>query len=357
MEADMAGYRARSSHVGRWALAAAITVAGCSGSGDDTGATDSTSSTPVGTVAVETTIDALSQLGESLAPEQGELLCGPVFESWFGGDDPMLGTLMTTSAAASLATHPYVNGVYGLAGRGLDCFITESDPTGAVVNVAEVVFGIVDTVPTVTDVVWHEVTTMPEDVLTRFSATPPIYTPSQVSTGGGESEPTPDAPTVDALAADEVAGLQADCVYRAAVAACDRLESEGLGADTNYGLGNSLTQAPDDLLGEDCAAYLALACLELESRYPTTADDVGVIDVFVAAVLAADADTASLYATAPVVAELTLIGGPFGPSDEVEVPGTQDVGDGRFQFIVAPTVFATCYVGGGLVRYCQWSAD
>ncbi len=63
---------------------------------------------------------------------------------------------------------------------------------------------------------------------------------------------------------------QLDCVYGGQADACFVLELAGYG-DRNYGLGNSLTQAPTEFLRDDCANLTgtgpgALACAELATR-------------------------------------------------------------------------------------------
>lgn len=59
---------------------------------------------------------------------------------------------------------------------------------------------------------------------------------------------------------------QLACVYQGDTNACDLLETFGLPASDNYGLGNSYSQAPDAVLSEDCEAGDLLACAELASR-------------------------------------------------------------------------------------------
>lgn len=59
---------------------------------------------------------------------------------------------------------------------------------------------------------------------------------------------------------------QISCVYEGIADACDLLTTFGYPAEGNYGLGNSLTQAPDAVLDADCQAGDALACAEQVSR-------------------------------------------------------------------------------------------
>jgi hypothetical protein len=59
---------------------------------------------------------------------------------------------------------------------------------------------------------------------------------------------------------------QISCVYEGIGDACDLLTTFGYPADGNYGLGNSLSQAPDAAIEADCQAGDALACAEQVSR-------------------------------------------------------------------------------------------
>ena len=59
---------------------------------------------------------------------------------------------------------------------------------------------------------------------------------------------------------------QLACVYDGDADACDLLTTFGYPAEDNYGLGNSLSQAPDDVLAGDCGTGDALACAEQARR-------------------------------------------------------------------------------------------
>ncbi len=59
---------------------------------------------------------------------------------------------------------------------------------------------------------------------------------------------------------------QISCVYEGVADACDLLTTFGYPAADNYGLGNSLSQAPDAVLDADCRAGDALACAEQAAR-------------------------------------------------------------------------------------------
>ena len=60
--------------------------------------------------------------------------------------------------------------------------------------------------------------------------------------------------------------VQAHCVYLGFADACAELEMRGFYADSNYGLGNSLTMAPDADLWSACELYLSVECYELDAR-------------------------------------------------------------------------------------------
>jgi len=71
--------------------------------------------------------------------------------------------------------------------------------------------------------------------------------------------------------------LVLDCFYGENEAgSCQRLEGAGLTADDAYGLGNSFTQAPADVLRLDCLAGAALACGELNGRVTAVLDGTAV---------------------------------------------------------------------------------
>ncbi len=75
-----------------------------------------------------------------------------------------------------------------------------------------------------------------------------------------------DSPVQSDLPTSEIEQLQADCVYEDSADACARLEAVGIGADANYGVGNAMTQAPDELIRQWCADGSALACAEAAFR-------------------------------------------------------------------------------------------
>lgn len=64
----------------------------------------------------------------------------------------------------------------------------------------------------------------------------------------------------------DVEAAQIACVYEGEAAACDMLALDGMGADGNYGLGNSYSQTPDDAIADQCTDGDAIACAEQESR-------------------------------------------------------------------------------------------
>ncbi len=74
------------------------------------------------------------------------------------------------------------------------------------------------------------------------------------------------------LSADDLATAQADCVYNANPEACELLTVLGFTGATNYGLGNSLTQIPTDVLVDGCYSDdhslgpVDLLCAELFAR-------------------------------------------------------------------------------------------
>jgi hypothetical protein len=74
----------------------------------------------------------------------------------------------------------------------------------------------------------------------------------------------------EGLPEDILSQLQLDCVYGGSAAACDSLVLAGYPSTGNYGLGNSLTQAPDAALVEKCNGGWRLMCAELLDRYPAT---------------------------------------------------------------------------------------
>lgn len=67
-----------------------------------------------------------------------------------------------------------------------------------------------------------------------------------------------------------IAAAQLDCVYGTSLDACEILTAIGFGPGVNYGLGNSLAQAPTEDLLDECetlpGAAGLLACAELNAR-------------------------------------------------------------------------------------------
>lgn len=343
------------------AFAAVILLSGCFGSDSKSSATTvaaAATTAPAGTT-VGSTADTAGV--PALAAADVESVCAPMFESWFGGDADGLSSILDDTAISQLNSHPYVDGVYGLAGNGTDCFITQSDDTGAVTQIGDVTFTLFEGDAQGTGVDWYDLASAPDDVAARFVQATTLYVPASSSDEGGAPSPADSsggstATTSAGGASDaEIQDLQASCVYGADSQACNQLAAAGFPADTNYGLGNSLSQAPDAGLVDDCGTGSQLACLELESRYPATAADAKVADGFVAAIIAGK--DAGAFVGDGVLAQIPeALQGPFGPSGDVEIPGTNFT-NGFLQFTIAPTVFVDCYVGGGLVRHCQVEAD
>ena len=91
--------------------------------------------------------------------------------------------------------------------------------------------------------------------------------------GGGDGAPL----SLDDFTTEEIQQFQINCIYGTGVLddgtdTCATLEMAGLGSDTNYGLGNSYSQAPEDLLTADCDAGDVFACVELDSRFGVIID-------------------------------------------------------------------------------------
>ena len=94
----------------------------------------------------------------------------------------------------------------------------------------------------------------PEDPPADPPAEPPADSPAGPSWTASLSDPV----YVD---------LIADCVYGSNEAgSCEELAAGGMGPGDNYGLGNSLAQAPAWSLRQDCIATLGIECAELNRR-------------------------------------------------------------------------------------------
>ena len=81
------------------------------------------------------------------------------------------------------------------------------------------------------------------------------------------AEGEPDTDACNAIQGSVVDQLRLQCLYEALGEACDDLQVRyGLTSDDNYGLGDGLTQAPDEFLVEDCDGGYRLACAEAMAR-------------------------------------------------------------------------------------------
>jgi hypothetical protein len=90
------------------------------------------------------------------------------------------------------------------------------------------------------------------------------------STSAGDAGTTTDAVDRTTFSADDIVRLQIDCIYDGIGDACDDLVAAGLSAGDNYGLGNALSQAPDDMALGNCNNGDRLMCAEMLFRYPDT---------------------------------------------------------------------------------------
>lgn len=64
----------------------------------------------------------------------------------------------------------------------------------------------------------------------------------------------------------DVEAAQILCIYEGDGGACDLLVQDGLTEDSNYGLGNSYSMAPDDAINQQCLDGDNIACAEQEAR-------------------------------------------------------------------------------------------
>ena len=91
--------------------------------------------------------------------------------------------------------------------------------------------------------------------------------PPQLTTGGwGNTAYLAPVAGEDDEDSFDLEQAQISCVYEDIADLCDLLTTFGYPADGNYGLGNSLSQAPDAAIEADCQAGEALACAEQVSR-------------------------------------------------------------------------------------------
>ncbi|MDO8361626.1 MAG: hypothetical protein Q7V88_01905, partial [Actinomycetota bacterium] len=179
-------------------------------------------------------------------------------------------------------------------------------------------------------------------VLAGCSSDGPAATPTTVDSGftTGNTLFTP----------EKVIDLQARCIYLADQEACDTLEQGlGLGPDGNYGLGNSLTQAPDEAASQACVDGDPLYCLEISSRYPAAEGDEAAAGTFVTGISTNDAAMAAPAAAPYVLGQFGAFqgAGSFEAADYLYDPAT-----GLLQFDLQSPAYAICHVGQGLVRTC-----
>lgn len=166
-----------------------------------------------------------------------------------------------------------------------------------------------------------------EATTTTASETPDTSDDTTGTTAG-------DAPAFEVSVDDPVyVDLLLDCLYGENEAgSCEQLEAAGLTAEDAYGLGNALTQAPSDLLRDDCVGGDPLACAELNERVETVvaegADDAALLCVFYSSVAdgtATDVDLGALQALLGddvppgVLAALLLVAGEPGAQEAIDV--------------------------------------
>jgi hypothetical protein len=233
-------------------------------------------------------------------------------------------------------------------GGGTDCFIAGFDDLGALASVAEVIVGFVNGTAAVTAIDWRDLADVDPATLDRFDAAPVLFAPSLEGSDPGDAADA-DPGILPTLTGDDLIAFETladSCVYQGVAASCDQL-------------GNSLTQAPDEDLARQCAfEFRSLACSELRTRLTLGPDDEAIGRQFVDAVIAGD--TAALATLAqPWVLDMVAIG-PFDPAtqDGVDIPGYSFfAGDSSFAFTAQATVFFNCWVGNGLVQYCQFGGE
>lgn len=191
---------------------------------------------------------------------------------------------------------------------------------------------------TTTSVVDETTTTTAVDdgtATTSTTVTDPGGTTGTTSTDGSTTDTTAgEAPPFEASLDDPVyVDLLLDCLYGENEAgSCEQLEAAGLDADDAYGLGNALTQAPNDLIREDCIGGDPLACAELNARVELVAtqgaDEPRLLCLFYSTVVdgtATDVDLAGLQALLGddvppgVLAAIILVAGEPGAQDAIDV--------------------------------------
>ena len=113
-----------------------------------------------------------------------------------------------------------------------------------------------------------------DDEATSTDAEGDGATTSRAPTDGGAPVPTAPAgdggtdPGFEASLDDPTyVDLILDCVYgENEGGSCEMLEDAGLLAEDGYGLGNSVSQAPDEAMRADCVAGIGIGCAELNAR-------------------------------------------------------------------------------------------
>lgn len=197
------------------------------------------------------------------------------------------------------------------------------------------------------------VTTTPGSSTTTVSSIPSSV-PSSVpnpSTVPITQPTTPGGTGPSSIAPEQLIGLQAQCIYGNDADACATLVSGGYTAESNYGLGDTLSSRTDADLSADCSANIdQLACLELASRYPGTAADETTATEFADAVIAGDVSTVeSLSAVYVTEQNPELVSGPYTATEAI--PGTQ-YSDGKFAFTLDESNKAVCWISDGVVVFC-----
>lgn len=353
--------------------AAAVLIAGCSSESGESDTTDAPPTTvaPPGESTTTFFISVDPPPPSDDVPAQATAadvaaVCAPMFEAWSAGDDHELLGLMLPEAAAVLDEHPFGLGFFGLHSSGTDCFISGVDDLGALASLAEVTVAMLNGSPVATAIDWREIGDVDASTIERYEAATELFAPSLEGSDPGDATTTTPEATAGTLvplegdALFEYELLARSCVYDGDATACDQLTAQySVDASSNFGLGNSLTQAPSDALAAECSFELrGIACAELRTRFAIGPDDEDIARRFADAVVAGDTAAIATLSDPRVSEEVGI--GPFDPAlqDGLDIPGVFFIAaDSSFQFTTQATVFYTCWVGDGLVQVCQFAGD
>lgn len=227
--------------------AAALVLGACGDSGDDSDVSASSSTTTTSTSS-STTVTATDDAIASTPTEiSGDTAVGGDRSPGLG--DACSGSQLPSGAQYAVAGIPADDPDGGLVARQLPDASAEAIDVLVEGTIVDTFIDPESCAVTAAGAVWWDIGTP------QLAAGGWVNTAYLAPVGGEDDQDSFD-----------LEQAQIACVYEGIADACDLLTTFGYPADGNYGLGSSLSQAPDGVIDADCRAGDALACAEQASR-------------------------------------------------------------------------------------------